>query len=122
MDLGAIEDMQWATAIECDEVCDIDQFIDGSETDRNKSLLQPVRRWAVLGAPDQPQSKSWAQRWRLSEVQRDFDGTGKRALHRLRDFVFVGADGRRAEIASNAGDASTIRPVGREVDFDHGIA
>ena len=48
LDLCGVEDMQGAAAVERDEVCNIDQRIDGPQANRRKSLLQPIRRRAVL--------------------------------------------------------------------------
>ena len=42
VDLCGVEDMQRAAAVERDEVCDIDQRIDGPQADRRKPLLQPI--------------------------------------------------------------------------------
>ena len=49
-------------------------------------------------------------------------GQGKVPFDRLYRAVLEGADGGRAEIAGDAVDAGAVRPVGREIDFDHRLA
>jgi len=57
VDLGGVEYMQRPAAVEGDEVRDIDECVDGAQSDRSEPLLQPVRRRAILDALDQPQSE-----------------------------------------------------------------
>jgi hypothetical protein len=122
MHLCGVEHMQRAAAIEGDEVGDVDQRIDRAKTNRSKALLQPVGRGAVLDTLDQAQAEGRTQRMGGAEIERDFDGAGERALHRLGRAVLEVADGGGAEIARDAVDAGAVRPVGREVDLDHRLA
>ena len=122
VDLGGVEHVQRAAAVEGDEVGDVDQRVDGPQTDRGEPLLQPVGRGSVLDALDQAQAESRAERRRRAEIERDLDRAGEGALHRLGRAVLEGADGCRAEIARDAVDAGTVRPVGREIDLDHRLA
>ena len=50
VDLGGVEHMQRAAAVEGDEVGDVDQRVDRPQADGGEPLLQPVGRGAVLDA------------------------------------------------------------------------
>ena len=122
MHLGGVEHMQRAAAVVGDEVGDVDQRVDRAQADGGEPLLQPVGRGAVLDALDQAQAEGRTERGRGAEIERDLDRAGERALDRLGRAVLEGTDGGGAEIARDAVDPGTIRPVGREIDLDHRIA
>ncbi len=111
--------MQRPSAVEGDEVGDVDQRVDRPQADGREPLLQPVRRGAVLDAFHQAQAEGGAQ---FRRFNRDLDRAGERALHRLGRAVLEVADRRGAEVARDAVDAVAVRPVGREIDIDHRLA
>ncbi len=111
--------MQRPGAVVGHEVGDIDQRIDRPQPDRDQALLQPFRRRSVPDAAHQTQREARAQ-----------CGVLDSHLHRAGEFALDGTDSRVLELAhvgggKVAGDAvhaGAIRPVRRQVDFEHGIA
>ena len=59
--LGGVEYVQRPAAIEGDEIRDIDQRIDRTQSDRGKPLPQPFRRWAIFHPTHQAERESGAK-------------------------------------------------------------
>ena len=81
--------------------------------------MQPVRRRTVVDAAHQPQGKSWTQ---CCVLDRHLHRAGKLALDWLDRGVPELAHVGGREIAGDAVHAGAIRPVRRQIDFEHGIA
>src|SRR5262249_24996165 len=114
-DFRSVEHMQRPTAIEGDEVRDIDQGIDRAQPDRGQAPLQPVGRRPVLYPAHEAQRKAAAKRWRRAEVERYLAWAGKFALHRFDRLVNELAHIGGGEITRNAVHGGTVTPVGREL-------
>jgi hypothetical protein len=101
------------------EVGDIDQRVDRPQANRGQAPLQPFRRRAISDVAHQPQGKT---RTELSVFDGHLHRAGEFALDRPDPGVPKLAHVGGGKIAGDAVHAGAIRPVRRQIDFEHGIA
>ena len=121
-DLGEVEHVQRAAAVEGDVIGDVDERADRPQADRPQPLLHPFGRGAVGHAAHEPQGEGRAEmRVGGREIEMDAGRAVERAVIRLRRRRLQLAQPGRGEIARDAGDAGGVGTVRRHRDVDDGI-
>jgi hypothetical protein len=113
---GAWASPSWPAAVVGNQVCDVDQGVDGAQADGLQTRLQPGGRGAVLDAADHAPGE---HRTGVRDLDADLDGAGIGALHRLNGEVLQPAHAGGREIAGDAGHAQPVGAVGRHLEVDH---
>ena len=121
VDLGRVEDVQRAAAVEGDEVGDIDQRRDRPEADGAQAGLQPGWRRAVRNTADQPADEERAGLGCDVRGQVDRDRTGELAGNRDDLRGLQPAQAASGEVAGDAGDPQRVGAVGGDGHVYHGI-
>ena len=116
-----IEHMQRPSAVVSDEVGDIDQRIDGAQSDGAQPLLQPGRRRPIAHPAYQSEGKCRTKRRRRAEIERHLHRAGEITFHRLNASIPQLAHLSSSEIAGDAAHAGAVGAVGGEIDLDDGI-
>ena len=121
-DLGEVEHMQRAAAVEGDVIGDVDERADRPQADRPQPLLHPLGRRAVGHAADEPQGEGRAE---MPVLGREIETHAGRAIERA--FIGFGrgrlelSKSRRGEIARDSRDPRGVRTVRRHRDVDDRI-
>ena len=114
--------MQRTGAIKRDEVGDIDQRIDGAQTNSRQVFLQPFGAWAVLDAFDEATGKDRTSVFATGfKFEFDTDMAVKLALNGRDVALTQATKACGGEIARHAIDAEAVRPVRRDGNLDHGV-
>ena len=122
LDLGEVEHVQRAAAVEGHVVGDVDQRADRPEPDGAQALLHPFRRRPVRDAAHQAQREGGAEmRVGRREIETHLGRAIEGAVDRLRRRRLEGSEARRGEIARDAGDAGRVGAVRRQGDVDDRI-
>ena len=121
-DLGEIEDVQRASAVESDVVGDVDERADRPQANRSQPLLHPFGGGTVGHAADQPQGESRAEmRVGGSEIEMHAGRAVEGAFVGLRRRRLQFAQPGGSEVPRDAGDAGGVRTVRRHRDIDDRI-
>ena len=119
LDLGEVEHVQRAAAVEGDVIGDVDKRADRSQADRAEPLLHPFGRRAVGDAAHETQGERRAKMpIGRGEIEMDGGRAVERPGERLRRRRLQAAQTRRGEIARDAGDAGRVGAVRRHRDVD----
>ena len=118
-DLGEVEHMQRAAAVEGDVIRDVDERADRPQANRPQPLLHPFRRGAVGHAADKTQGEGRAE---MLVLGREIEAHARRAIERA--FIRFGlrclelSKSRRGEIARDSRDPRGVGTVRRHRDVD----
>ena len=121
LDLGGVEHVQRAAAVEGQVVGDVDERIDRLLADALELALQPFGRGAILDALHHAQREQGRERLRVAEVEADPDRARIGAAHRIELRFHKRADLGRRKIARDAVDAEAVGAVRRDRDLDHRV-
>ena len=117
-----IEDVQRARAIVSDEIGNIDQRRDRSQTDRGQAALQPRRARPIAQAADHPPNEQRAGIGGLGiEVETHADRAFENAGNRIDRTGFQAADAGCREVARNAENTEAVAAIGGDRDIDDRI-
>ena len=82
-DFFGIKHMQRPTAIECDVICNINERVDGTQTNRFQTTLHPFRARAIFYAAHKTQREGGCQMFLIAcKIQFHIDGAGALAFDR----------------------------------------
>ena len=121
MDLGRVEDVERAGAVEGDEVGDVDERRDRAQTDGAQAVLEPLRRGTVFHAAHEAAIKDGTGL--VGDVGREMhaDRTGEASGYGFDRGGDQPPEAAGGEVARDAGDAERVGTVGGDGDVDDGI-